>query len=145
MKLCMIGTGYVGLVSGVCFSDLGHTVYCVDNNKSKIISPKNLSNNINKWRDNNLIIGFRNGCFDLVHAGHIDMLEKASRACDKLIVAINSDQSVRKLKGKKRPILDLKSREKLLRSLQVVDLVISFDETTPIRLIKKKLQLVDPQ
>ena len=108
-----------------------------EDNKSKIISPKNLSRNINQWRDNNLIIGFTNGCFDLVHAGHIDMLEKASKACDKLIVAINSDQSIRKLKGKKRPILDLKSREKLLRSLQVVDLVISFDEITPIKLIKK--------
>ena len=108
-----------------------------EDNQSKIISPKNLSNNINKWRDNNLIIGFTNGCFDLVHAGHIDMLEKASKACDKLIVAINSDQSIRKLKGKKRPILDLQSREKLIRSLQVVDLVISFDEITPIKLIKK--------
>ena len=92
---------------------------------------------INKWRDNNLVIGFTNGCFDLIHAGHIDMLEKASKACDRLIVAINSDQSIRKLKGKKRPVLDLKSREKLLRSLKVVDLVISFDEITPIKLIKK--------
>ena len=106
-------------------------------NKPKIISSKSLISNINKWRDNNLVIGFTNGCFDLVHAGHVDMLETASKACDRLIVAINSDQSIRKLKGKKRPVLDLKSREKLLRSLKVVDLVISFDEITPIKLIKK--------
>jgi len=65
------------------------------------------------------------------------MLKKASESCDKLIVAINSDKSIRRLKGNKRPILDLKARKKLLISLQMVDFVVSFNENTPIKLIQK--------
>ena len=105
--------------------------------KSKTLSSSNFLNNLNEWRANKYTIGFTNGCFDLIHAGHIDMLKKASESCDKLIVAVNSDQSIKKLKGNKRPILNLKARKKLLQSLEMVDFVISFEEDTPIKLIKK--------
>ena len=104
---------------------------------SKILSNKDLLKNINEWRDNNETIGFTNGCFDLLHSGHIDMLQKASDACDKLVVAVNSDQSIKRLKGEARPILDIQARAKLLNSLKMIDCVISFGEDTPIKLIKK--------
>ena len=105
--------------------------------KAKTLSSSSLLNNLNNWRANKYTIGFTNGCFDLMHAGHIDMLKKASESCDKLIVAVNSDQSIKRLKGDKRPILNLEARKKLLQSLEMVDFVISFKEDTPLELIKK--------
>ncbi|MDG2000670.1 MAG: D-glycero-beta-D-manno-heptose 1-phosphate adenylyltransferase [Alphaproteobacteria bacterium] len=109
----------------------------INDKNSKILSDKDLLKNINEWRDNNETIGFTNGCFDLIHSGHIDMFQKASDACDKLVVAVNSDQSIKRLKGEARPILDIQAREKLLNSLKMIDYVISFNEDTPIKLIKK--------
>lgn len=82
-------------------------------------------------------IAFTNGCFDLVHAGHIFSLEKARSYGDVLIVGINSDESVRKLKGDKHPILDEDNRSYLLQSLAVVDYVIIFNEDTPEQLIRR--------
>ena len=107
------------------------------NDTSKSITEKSLLDNLEEWRKNKYSIGFTNGCFDIIHSGHIDMLKKASEACDKLIVAINSDLSIKKLKGSKRPILNLEARKKLLQALKMVDFVISFNEDTPIKLIKK--------
>ena len=72
----------------------------------------------------------------MIHSGHIDLLTKAAEKCDKLIVALNTDSSITKIKGNTRPILDLKSRKKLISAIEVVDIVTSFDETTPINLIK---------
>ncbi len=109
----------------------------VKNKNSKVLSKKDLLENLNEWRNNNETIGFTNGCFDLIHSGHIDMLQKASEECDKLVVAVNSDQSIKRLKGAKRPILDIHAREKILSSLEMIDYVISFEEDTPINLIKK--------
>ena len=82
-------------------------------------------------------IGFTNGCFDIVHAGHIELLQKSKKYCDYLIVGLNSDSSVRKLKGKQRPILDLKQRLKVISSIKFVNQVIVFKETTPLKLIEK--------
>ena len=65
-------------------------------------------------------IGFTNGCFDIVHAGHIELLQKAKKNCDYLIVGLNSDSSVRKLKGNQRPILNLKQRSKIISSIKYV-------------------------
>jgi D-beta-D-heptose 7-phosphate kinase/D-beta-D-heptose 1-phosphate adenosyltransferase len=79
---------------------------------------------------------FTNGCFDLLHAGHIQYL-KASRALgDCLIVGLNSDASVRRLKGEGRPILDQNERAEILSALSFVDYVVTFDEDTPLRLIE---------
>ena len=81
-------------------------------------------------------IVFTNGCFDILHAGHVEYLEAAKELGDKLIVAINTDRSVRKLKGSSRPVNTLAHRAKVLASLQCVDKVVFFDEETPIKLIK---------
>jgi D-beta-D-heptose 7-phosphate kinase/D-beta-D-heptose 1-phosphate adenosyltransferase len=85
-------------------------------------------------RDKKIV--FTNGCFDILHAGHVEYLAAAKEMGDKLIVAINTDRSVRKLKGSSRPINTLAHRAKVLASLQCVDKVVFFDEETPIKLIK---------
>jgi D-beta-D-heptose 7-phosphate kinase/D-beta-D-heptose 1-phosphate adenosyltransferase len=82
------------------------------------------------------VIGFANGCFDLLHAGHISLLKRARAQCDYLIVAINSDASVRRLKGHGRPVQDALIRAKNLRELDCVDTVLIFEEDTPLDLIK---------
>ena len=88
---------------------------------------KNYINNINKKK----IIGFTNGCFDILHMGHLSLLEEARRKCDYLIVGLNSDNSVKKLKGNSRPINNLKTRRKILESLKFIDEVIVFNEENP--------------
>ena len=80
---------------------------------------------------------FTNGCFDILHSGHLKTLRFAKNQGDRLLVAVNSDESVRKIKGKYRPIISLKERMEMLASLDFVDYVVSFEEDTPIELIKK--------
>ena len=82
-------------------------------------------------------IGFTNGCFDLIHQGHIDYLKKAKEKCDFLIVGLNSDNSVRKLKGKSRPIINHYERSCILSSFEFIDRIVIFDEITPLNIIKK--------
>ena len=91
---------------------------------------------INQWRAQDLKIGFTNGCFDLVHPGHISLLSQAKAACDRLIVGLNSDSSARGLKGPGRPVQSETARSIVLASLSAVDLVILFDDETPMRLIE---------
>ncbi|MFH1853779.1 MAG: D-glycero-beta-D-manno-heptose 1-phosphate adenylyltransferase [Candidatus Omnitrophota bacterium] len=81
-------------------------------------------------------IVFTNGCFDILHPGHVDYLSKAKALGDILIVGLNSDSSVRKLKGKCRPITPQNDRARVLSALESVDFVVIFSEPTPIRLIK---------
>jgi len=81
-------------------------------------------------------IGFTNGCFDILHAGHVDYLEKAKSKAGLLIVGLNSDRSVKKIKGSFRPINNQNSRAKVLSSLEAVDLIVVFDEQTPYRIIR---------
>ena len=83
------------------------------------------------------MIVFTNGCFDILHPGHIDLLERAKKLGSKLIVGINSDESVRKIKGNGRPLVDQESRAAVLRGLSAVDEVVIFDELTPERLIRE--------
>ncbi len=80
---------------------------------------------------------FTNGCFDLIHRGHVDYLTKARELGDGLVVALNSDSSVRKLKGEGRPVVSLIDRAYVLSNLKCVDFVISFDEETPFEIISK--------
>lgn len=91
---------------------------------------------LDQWREAGLTVVFTNGCFDLVHRGHIDSLAKAAELGDRLIVGLNSDTSVTLLKGISRPLIDQQSRTILLASLLMVDAVIIFDEETPYELIK---------
>jgi rfaE bifunctional protein nucleotidyltransferase chain/domain len=88
------------------------------------------------WRFQGKKIVFTNGCFDILHLGHIDYLSKAKDLGDKLVIGLNTDLSVNKLKGKKRPIQDEVSRAMILASLSFVDIVVYFGEETPYNLIK---------
>lgn len=89
-----------------------------------------------KWRRQGLRIGFTNGCFDLLHPGHVSLMSQARAACDRLIVGLNSDASVRRLKGKGRPVQGEAARAAVLSSLASVDLVVIFPEDTPVTLIE---------
>ena len=87
------------------------------------------------WLKQDLRIGFTNGCFDILHPGHVKVLTAARGACDRLIVGLNSDASVRRLKGEGRPVQDERARAEVLAALEAVDLVAIFEEDTPVNLI----------
>lgn len=93
-------------------------------------------NNLEVLKERNYKLVFTNGCFDLIHSGHLHTLEYAKSKGDKLVIAVNSDASVKRLKGDTRPILSLSERMKLLAALDCVDFVVSFEEDTPIKLIE---------
>jgi D-beta-D-heptose 7-phosphate kinase/D-beta-D-heptose 1-phosphate adenosyltransferase len=88
------------------------------------------------WHANGLKVGFANGCFDLLHPGHIRLLTEARKHCERLIVALNTDASVRRLKGRNRPVQTESSRATVMASLAAVDLVVMFGEDTPLELIR---------
>lgn len=88
------------------------------------------------WRAQGLRVGFANGCFDLIHPGHVRLLSEARARCDRLIVALNTDASVKRLKGPTRPLQSETARATVMASLAPVDLVVLFDEDTPLELIR---------
>jgi D-beta-D-heptose 7-phosphate kinase/D-beta-D-heptose 1-phosphate adenosyltransferase len=90
---------------------------------------------VRDWRDHGLRVGFANGCFDILHAGHVALLTAARRRCDRLIVALNTDESVARLKGPLRPINTLADRAAVIAALGVVDGVVAFADDTPLELI----------
>jgi D-beta-D-heptose 7-phosphate kinase/D-beta-D-heptose 1-phosphate adenosyltransferase len=87
------------------------------------------------WRASGLRVGFTNGCFDLIHPGHVRLLNEARAGCDRLVVALNTDASVKRLKGSSRPVQNENARATVMASLSPVDLVVLFDEDTPLELI----------
>ena len=103
--------------------------------KAKIFNIKDLSKIINEWRLNGDKIVFTNGCFDLIHLGHLEILARSADLGDKLIVGINSDMSIKKIKGNSRPIIEEGSRAKQLAAIEFIDAVILFNEDTPYDLI----------
>ena len=116
-------------------ADLVDAVDAAVSISDKIVDPANLTEQVAQWRVRGLLIGFTNGCFDLVHPGHISLLEQAAAACDRLIVGLNSDSSVTRLKGAGRPVQDAAARSRVLASVAAVDAVIVFDDDTPLDLI----------
>src|SRR5215470_11364554 len=94
-----------------------------------------LDERLAEWKG--LRVGFTNGCFDIVHRGHIKLLVEARAACDRLIVGLNDDASVERLKGKGRPIQDVHARAEVLAAFEAVDLVVVFGEDTPLELIRR--------
>jgi D-beta-D-heptose 7-phosphate kinase / D-beta-D-heptose 1-phosphate adenosyltransferase len=96
-----------------------------------------LDERLNEWRRAGLRIGFTNGCFDLLHPGHIKLLSRAHAACDRLIVGLNSDASVQRLKGEGRPMQDVHARAEVLAALEAVDLVVVFEQDTPRELLAR--------
>jgi D-beta-D-heptose 7-phosphate kinase / D-beta-D-heptose 1-phosphate adenosyltransferase len=94
-----------------------------------------LDDHLAEWRKQGLRVGFTNGCFDLLHPGHVKLLAGARAACDRLVVGLNGDASVARLKGAGRPVQPVQSRAEVLAALEAVDLVAVFDEDTPEKLI----------
>jgi rfaE bifunctional protein nucleotidyltransferase chain/domain len=105
-------------------------------NKKIFHSVSEFEKTLNYYRFKNLTKVFTNGCFDIMHLGHIEYLSKSADMGDILIVGLNSDNSVTKIKGPNRPISDIHSRSMVLASLSFVSAVIIFDEETPLNLIK---------
>jgi len=101
----------------------------------KILTLESLVEERQEWKDQKVV--FTNGCFDILHLGHVDYLEKAAAKGDKLIVALNTDASVSKLKGPKRPVNNEMARARIMAALSFVDAVIFFSEDTPFSLIKQ--------
>jgi D-beta-D-heptose 7-phosphate kinase/D-beta-D-heptose 1-phosphate adenosyltransferase len=104
--------------------------------EAKVATPQRLADQVARWRAKGLKVGFTNGCFDILHKGHVAYLAQARAWCDRLIVGLNDDDSVARLKGEGRPVNDLESRALVLAGLGSVDLVVPFEEDTPLKLIE---------
>ncbi|NHZ85049.1 MAG: D-glycero-beta-D-manno-heptose 1-phosphate adenylyltransferase [Planctomycetia bacterium] len=90
---------------------------------------------VDRWKNEQKVVVFTNGCFDLIHRGHVEYLRKAKLLGDMLIVGLNSDTSVRRIKGRPRPYQDEQERAAILNAMEMIDMVIIFDEDTPLKLI----------
>ena len=140
--------GFAQLASGVAVGKAGTATVSADELieallsahaaqvDGKVATVARMADQVARWRAEGLRIGFTNGCFDILHKGHITYLTQARSWCDRLIVGVNSDASVRALKGEGRPVNDLESRALVLAGLRAVDLVAPFEEATPLKLIE---------
>lgn len=106
------------------------------NSTDKIYTLPQLLDQLQTWRKQGQKIVFTNGCFDLLHLGHVDYLEKARQLGDKLVLGLNTDHSISSIKGPNRPLQDEMSRARVMASLLFVDAVVLFDSDTPLELIK---------
>lgn len=104
--------------------------------KDKIFTLPQLAEQLDAWRGQGQKIVFTNGCFDLLHLGHVDYLEKSRQLGDKLVLGLNTDASISRIKGPTRPLQDEMSRARVMASLLFVDAVVLFDDDTPLELIK---------
>lgn len=109
----------------------------LDSIQSKIIDANNLESILTYWKLKNRKLVFTNGCFDIIHRGHVEYLAQAADYGNELIIGLNTDSSVQRLKGPTRPVQDQMARAIIMASLQFVSAVILFDEDTPYELIKK--------
>jgi D-beta-D-heptose 7-phosphate kinase/D-beta-D-heptose 1-phosphate adenosyltransferase len=105
--------------------------------EDKVVTADQAADLVAQWRSQGLKTGFTNGCFDLLHPGHVSLIGQARGACDRLIVGLNSDASIKRLKGPDRPVQSEAARAAVLASLGQVDLVVIFAEDTPMALIKR--------
>ncbi|AKQ47797.1 D-beta-D-heptose 1-phosphate adenosyltransferase [Rufibacter radiotolerans] len=104
--------------------------------QEKIFTLPQLLTKVGEWQAQGQKVVFTNGCFDIVHIGHVDYLERARLLGDKLVVGLNTDQSVSRIKGPSRPLQDEMSRIRVMASFWFVDAVVLFDQETPLELIK---------
>lgn len=105
----------------------------------KIVTLPEAKAQVKVWQNAGNRVVFTNGCFDLIHLGHVDYLEKARMLGDKLVLGLNTDDSVSRFKGPERPLQDQVSRARVLAAMQFVDLVVFFNEDTPLNLISALL------
>jgi rfaE bifunctional protein nucleotidyltransferase chain/domain len=117
--------------------DMSQENHNVDLKHEKVVSTEQGKLLLQKIRDDGGISVFTNGCFDILHPGHIQYLEKARRLGDVLVIGLNSDSSIRSIKGPERPISEQNARAYMLASLACVDYIVLFDEDTPTRLIEE--------
>src|SRR5262249_21278770 len=117
--------------------ELSHDVRDREWHRAKYYSTAEAETLVRRWKSRGLKVGFTNGCFDIVHAGHVALLAAARAQCDRLIVALNDDAGVRRLKGPMRPVNRLADRSAVMAAIGSVDAVISFAEETPIELIRR--------
>jgi len=102
---------------------------------NKILERNNLKDKLEELRKKGKKIAFTNGCFDILHVGHVRYLREAKKTADVLVLALNSDSSVRSIKGEKRPLMNEKERAEILAALEFIDFVTIFPELTPLELI----------
>lgn len=143
LTLANLAAGYVVSKFGthpITYSELVDVINRELLSDQKLFNEREIENCLNYWENSNQKIVFTNGCFDIIHPGHIHLLRKAKQEGDKLIVGINSDESVKKLKGENRPVNKLEDRVKVLEALSFVDAIIPFNDLTPLELIR----LIEP-
>jgi D-beta-D-heptose 7-phosphate kinase / D-beta-D-heptose 1-phosphate adenosyltransferase len=136
------------IAAGIVVGRLGTAVATIDDMKTALLAKQELAcmqkilplavavTQVEKWKREGKVVGFTNGCFDLIHRGHLSLLGTCKQHCDKLIVGLNSDASVKRLKGQARPVNAEQDRALLLASLSVVDGVVLFEDDTPLALIE---------
>jgi rfaE bifunctional protein nucleotidyltransferase chain/domain len=108
----------------------------LDNIKSKIVDSQQAAKIVQQWQGKGDKVVFTNGCFDLVHRGHVEYMAIAANLGQRLVLGLNTDASVKRLKGDLRPLVDEQSRAILLAAFEFIDLIVLFDEDTPYELIK---------
>ena len=109
----------------------------METSATKIVSLQEAQKKVTAWKRAGQRVVFTNGCFDLLHLGHVDYLEKARQLGDRLVVGLNTDDSVARFKGPDRPIQNEESRARVLAALQFVDLLVFFNDDTPLNLISE--------
>jgi D-beta-D-heptose 7-phosphate kinase/D-beta-D-heptose 1-phosphate adenosyltransferase len=122
-------------------AELMHEFAEQDQESGTVIAPgaqslESVRDLVARWRQQGMVVGFTNGCFDLIHPGHVALLARARSECDRLIVGLNTDRSVSALKGPSRPVNTLEARAAVMAALRYVDCVVSFDDDTPIEVIR---------
>ena len=140
MRVANAAAGVVVAKLGTATADLGEVTRELQAQSSSIDSPHLLTLNearrqVEEWQSQGLTVGFTNGCFDILHPGHISLLAAARAECDRLIVALNDDDSIRRLKGEKRPVNTLASRAAVMAAVRYVDAVVAFSEDTPLEIL----------
>jgi len=140
----MLANTAAGIVVGksgtatVSSDELSHALHAQDLDAAgaKVATLDQATAQVTQWRNRGYSVGFTNGCFDLLHPGHISLLSQSKKACDRLVIGLNCDASVKRLKGDSRPVQTEASRAAVLGALGAVDLVVIFGEDTPINLIE---------
>jgi D-beta-D-heptose 7-phosphate kinase/D-beta-D-heptose 1-phosphate adenosyltransferase len=143
MRIANAAAGVVVSKLGTATANIAEVVHELDAHDhesgapSSVLQPlERVAGLVAHWKEQGLTVGFTNGCFDILHAGHVSLLASARSRCDRLVVALNTDASVGRLKGPSRPVNALASRAAVIASIRHVDCVAAFDDDTPIALIR---------